>query len=81
MRSEDEAHIGYLLAQQRWGKGVATEALQALTLWLSKYRSGRLVAGVDSENAASTRVLEKLGFKRMTENTPGAAELYSRDLG
>ncbi|WP_413718626.1 GNAT family N-acetyltransferase [Silicimonas sp. MF1-12-2] len=81
MCSEDEAHIGYLLAQQSWGKGVATEALQALILWLSKHRSGRLVAGVDSENAASARVLGKLGFKPMTENTPGAAVLYSRDLG
>lgn len=57
-------NIGYLLGEQHWGKGYATEILAAL---VSYYRNqsnvSRLIAGVEIENAASIKVLKKCGFK------------------
>lgn len=58
-----EIEIGYWLAPEYWGKGLATEAALAVmrygreTLGLR-----RIVAVAHTENKASIRVLEKLGM-------------------
>jgi RimJ/RimL family protein N-acetyltransferase len=59
----DEIRIGYLLAEEYWGKGFATELVAGLAAWC-RSRSGQisLVAGVAHNNLASRRVLEKNGF-------------------
>ena len=55
--------LGYRLSRSWWGKGLATEAASA---WVSAAAGTPglppLVAIVHPENAASIRVLEKLGF-------------------
>jgi RimJ/RimL family protein N-acetyltransferase len=57
--------IGYSFGRAHWGRGYAAEALEALlgygfdTLGLN-----RVEADIDPDNAASGRVLEKLGFRR-----------------
>jgi [ribosomal protein S5]-alanine N-acetyltransferase len=60
-----EAELGYLLAREAWGRGLATELAEKLLEvafgWLSLRR---VSAAVDAENAASRRVLEKLGLRR-----------------
>jgi len=60
----DRAEIGYWLAPPLWGQGLMTEAATAVvrfgfeTLGLHKVTVGCL-----EENAASRRVIEKLGFR------------------
>lgn len=57
--------IGYCLAESAWGKGHATEAVRALLDWAYHALDlNRVEAELDTRNAASARVLEKLGFMR-----------------
>lgn len=66
--SEAQAvHIGYLLKQSEWGKGLASEMLDGLVQFAELKTNWKcLVAGVDSANVASVRLLEKLNFIRQT---------------
>jgi RimJ/RimL family protein N-acetyltransferase len=57
--------IGYWIGKPYWGRGIATEAASALIRELqSKWPERAIVAGHASDNPASQRVLEKLGFRR-----------------
>lgn len=57
--------IAYHLARVEWGQGYATEATQALVDWaLEQPRVFRIWTVCDVDNAASLRVLEKLGMRR-----------------
>lgn len=59
------AELGYHIERSQWGKGYATEAAAALTHWCFEHaRLHRLDAVVSEGNAASVRVLRKLGFKK-----------------
>lgn len=65
---EDGWEIGYHTARPHTGKGYATEAVQAFLPVMMDRLSLNQVAGVcDAENAASIRVLEKCGFRRVFE--------------
>lgn len=59
---ENVAHIGYVLAQAYWGKGLATELLKGFMMEASKTPWSQLVCGVDQGNLASVNLLKKLGF-------------------
>ncbi|MFN3669019.1 MAG: GNAT family N-acetyltransferase [Brevundimonas sp.] len=55
--------VGYWIAPAYWGRGLATEALQAATVWASRtWKRRALTAGHFRDNPASGRVLEKAGF-------------------
>ena len=57
--------IGYSLARAHWGKGYAREAVSRLLDLLFREEGNRRVfADTDPENAASNRLLERLGFVR-----------------
>jgi RimJ/RimL family protein N-acetyltransferase len=57
------ASLGYCLNQAAWGQGYATEAAVALLQWaFDTLDLNRVQAEADTRNAASGRVLEKLGF-------------------
>jgi RimJ/RimL family protein N-acetyltransferase len=57
------AEIGYWLGEAHWGRGVATEALRAMTEYaFATFDLCRLQAGVFEWNPASMRVLEKAGY-------------------
>ncbi|HEU4714235.1 MAG TPA: GNAT family protein [Pyrinomonadaceae bacterium] len=57
------AEIGYWLGEEFWGRGIATEALIAVTEHaFSTYDLCRLYAHVFDWNPASARVLEKAGY-------------------
>jgi RimJ/RimL family protein N-acetyltransferase len=58
-KAEGEEMIGYRVAREYWGQGVATRALE-LMLQLNTRRP--LHARVATHNKASIRVLEKCGF-------------------
>lgn len=54
---------GYWIGRDYWGRGFATEALEAGLVWAShKWRRRALTAGHFVDNPASGRVLEKAGF-------------------
>jgi len=57
------AEIGYWLGEGYWGRGIATEAVRALTEYaFVTFDLCRLHAGVFEWNPASMRVLEKAGY-------------------
>jgi RimJ/RimL family protein N-acetyltransferase len=57
------AEIGYWLGEDYWGRGIATEAVRALTDWaFTSLGLLRVYALVFESNPASVRVLEKAGF-------------------
>lgn len=57
--------LGYRIVETHWGRGVATEvAAELLRFGASALRAQAIVAYVDAENAASIRVLEKIGMRR-----------------
>lgn len=59
------ASLGYCLDDAAWGRGYATEAVGALLAWaFDALPLHRVQAETDTRNAASARVLEKLGFAR-----------------
>ena len=57
------AEIGYWLGEEFWGRGIATEALIAVTDHaFANYDLCRIYAHVFEWNPASARVLEKAGY-------------------
>lgn len=59
------AEIGYALAQDHWGKGYATEAIQAVVAYgFEVVGLNRIEASITPGNESSVRVLEKNGFTR-----------------
>jgi len=57
------ASLGYVLASDAWGRGIATEAVEAVVgALLELPELWRVWATCDVENRASARVLEKAGF-------------------
>jgi ribosomal-protein-alanine N-acetyltransferase len=57
------AEMGYWLGEAFWGRGIATEALVAMTKYaIDTHHLTRVFALPFASNAASCRVLEKAGF-------------------
>jgi [ribosomal protein S5]-alanine N-acetyltransferase len=69
-----EIELGYTLARDYWGRGLATEAAgAALASGLAHLEVRRVIAVVDAENHASLRVPQRLGMRRV-----GDVEVYGR---
>lgn len=59
------AEIGYALNRTFWGNGFVNEALNALFKFaFEELNLHRIEADVDPNNAASVKVLERLGFEK-----------------
>jgi RimJ/RimL family protein N-acetyltransferase len=71
-----EREVTYWIGRSYWGRGIATDALNA---FLAVDRSRPLYAHVASDNAASRRVLEKCGF-RVIATEQGFAEARSAEI-
>lgn len=66
----DAATLGYWLAKSHWGRGLMTEAAQAVVDLAFNYTEIKKIhASSLPTNAGSLRVLEKLGFIRTGEAT------------
>ncbi|MDQ3765970.1 MAG: GNAT family N-acetyltransferase [Actinomycetota bacterium] len=64
-RERGVADVGYWIAPDARGKGVATTALRALSAWVfANLHPARIELVTDPENVASQRVAEKAGFVR-----------------
>jgi RimJ/RimL family protein N-acetyltransferase len=60
-----DIEVGYVLAREYWGRGLATEITQGLIQYVAANFSPPLIlAYTDPANTASNRVLEKCGFVR-----------------
>ncbi len=58
-----EIEVGYAFGRSAWGRGLATEAARAAVEWgFRDRRLERIVAVASPENAASRRVMDKLGM-------------------
>ncbi|HDY8132441.1 TPA: GNAT family N-acetyltransferase [Vibrio vulnificus] len=63
VENDESAHIGYLLAEEYWGRGLASELLQGFIHEVEKSESWlKLIGGVDQSNIVSAKLLKKLGF-------------------
>lgn len=61
----DRAELGYSIGSRWWNRGIVTEAAGAVTEYAFKsLGANRICALHDMENAASGRVMEKIGMKR-----------------
>ena len=59
------AEFGYWLGKSFWGRGIATAAAQVVTAYgFERLGLVRIDALVRTDNAASVRVLEKVGYQR-----------------
>lgn len=62
--AEQEPEVAYMLARGAWGRGLATEAATAAVSWaFENLQSDAVVGLTHPANAASQRVLAKLGFQ------------------
>lgn len=60
---EDAAELGYAIARDHWGQGLAREATEAmLDLGIRELGLTRFTAELDARNTASAALLERLGF-------------------
>ncbi|MFF2158620.1 GNAT family N-acetyltransferase [Paenibacillus chitinolyticus] len=72
----DMVTIGYFLAEDCWGMGIATEAVRLLTAYLfTEAEVNRIQAQVMPANDASKKVLIKNGFRK--EGTLRQAALWA----
>jgi ribosomal-protein-alanine N-acetyltransferase len=63
-RDAPDPEIGWWLARRYWGLGLATEAAEtALRDAFERVRLERIISVAMPENAASIRIMEKLGLK------------------
>jgi ribosomal-protein-alanine N-acetyltransferase len=62
IESTARAATGYVLSRSSWGRGYATEVLQAMIVLARQLGMQELYAAVHPEHKASSRVLEKCGF-------------------
>ena len=61
--------LGYLLCEQEWGKGYATELIAGFTKWCEKQKIPSVIAGVNKDNTASIYVLKKNGFTQLSDTS------------
>lgn len=79
----DGIEIGWRIAHQHWGKGLATEATQAALEFAEKeLDAGQVVATIQLGNEASRRVASKCGFTLRQQVLRGGSflELWIRQL-
>jgi RimJ/RimL family protein N-acetyltransferase len=68
-----DVRLGYLLAESAWGRGLASELVEGFVGWCRAEPAIRsLAGGVERDNVASMRVLEKNGFRPVEDQHSGS---------
>ena len=76
--TEEPPTVGYWMAREARGRGIATAATIAISQWtFETFRSPRLALHAEPDNLASVRVAEKSGFVRVPATIKG---LEDREL-
>ena len=79
-----EVEVGYRLAAQYWGQGLATEAARSICEYgRKKFNFKRLICLIEPDNKRSIRVAEKLDMKLEKEIVYYGinVQLYSKEYG
>ena len=72
---ERKAELGYDIARNVWGRGLATEAASVVCDWgFREYALAKIFAGADARNRRSLRVMKKLGMTREAVHRSGEVE-------
>jgi len=80
IEQRQEVEVAYLLSKEYWGRGLGTEAAQAILQYgVEQLHLSRLICLIDPENQASRKVASKIGmtFEREIEDKFGRALLYA----
>jgi len=79
VREGNVAAIAYVLCSQYWGRGLASQAVEAMLAELAEFYGVQTVlAVVKQQNQRSLRLLQRFGFSR-SEATPGSAFPVQQD--
>ena len=63
IEGHEEIEVGYMLARDYWGQGLATEAARAILQYgFEQVGLARLICVINPANQASSRVAEKIGM-------------------
>ena len=63
--SHKRAEVAYGIARERWGSGLATEAVRTILDWaFLECNLGRVFARTDRRNLRSWRLMERVGMRR-----------------
>jgi len=74
-----DVRLGYLLSEDTWGRGIASELVNGFVGWCRGQESiSSIAGGVAHDNLASKRVLEKNGFQlvRSGDDVAQGEQLY-----
>lgn len=75
-------HLGYFISEKYWGKGIVTEAAEAvITYSFEKLNVYKIETGCAAENKASENIMKKLGMTKSAElenHTQIGSKLYDR---
>lgn len=67
---EKKIELGYRLDPKYWGKGLATEACQAIAQYaFDMLKLDEVVSIIDPQNVRSIRVAEKVGMTKWKDTT------------
>lgn len=79
---DGSAELGFVLRRDRWGLGLASEAVGAtIALGFGPMALNRLAAAVQTQNRAAARVLENHRFVLVESRAVAIAEGGKRDCG
>jgi RimJ/RimL family protein N-acetyltransferase len=76
---EGYPEAGWAFGANSWGKGYATEFVNAVLAWADAQRLGEIRCIISPGNDASVRVSEKLGFQRIADD--GDYMVFARQAG
>lgn len=72
-----ELRLGYMLNESSWGKGYASELIGGLVEWCRYNGVKSVTGGVERNNIASRRVLEKSGFQEDANAINASEQMFS----
>jgi ribosomal-protein-alanine N-acetyltransferase len=70
----NSVEIGYAIEERLQGRGLATEAVEAMAAWGLQLGLDGVLGVVGVDNASSIRVLEKAGFARSSDSVDGRGD-------
>lgn len=75
-----ELRLGYILTEWAWGQGFASELIDGFVQWCHNNEVASITGGVERDNIASRRVLEKCGFVCDPSTKEAAEQLFVLNL-
>lgn len=78
-KNSDVTEVSYILAQEYYGKGYASEALERLIIYSKEFwKSNTVIAEIHICNSSSIKFIENKGFIKKSED--GMFAIYERTI-